>query len=78
MLPAAHARRPPAPSVAAAGGVAAARSNCPNGCRCSLSCCFTTSHAPPASAGIIGRLEHADSVSHDGWTEVMAVNLEGS
>eukprot|EP00887_Chlorella_sp_A99_P006831 scaffold2.g6831.t1 len=31
-----------------------------------------------ASAGVIGRLERADSVSHDGWTEVMAVNLEGS
>ncbi|EFN59245.1 hypothetical protein CHLNCDRAFT_50121 [Chlorella variabilis] len=31
-----------------------------------------------ASAGIIGRLEAAHAVSHDGWTEVMATNLEGA
>ncbi|PSC68695.1 2-deoxy-D-gluconate 3-dehydrogenase [Micractinium conductrix] len=30
------------------------------------------------SAGIIGRLERAEHVSHDGWTEVLAVNVEGS
>lgn len=30
------------------------------------------------SAGIIGRLERAEAVSHDGWTEVMATNVEGS
>lgn len=34
------------------------------------------SNAPPA--GVIGRLERAENVSHDGWTEVMAVNVEGS
>jgi hypothetical protein len=31
-----------------------------------------------ASAGVIGRLERAEQVSHDGWTEVFSVNVEGS
>lgn len=31
-----------------------------------------------ASAGVIGRLERAENVSHDGWTEVFSVNVEGS
>jgi NAD(P)-dependent dehydrogenase (short-subunit alcohol dehydrogenase family) len=30
------------------------------------------------SAGIIGRLERAEDVTHDGWLEVMATNVEGS
>ena len=32
----------------------------------------------PFAAGVIGRLERAENVSHDGWTEVFSVNVEGS
>lgn len=30
------------------------------------------------ASGVIGRLERAENVSHDGWTEVFSVNVEGS
>ena len=32
----------------------------------------------PTPPGVIGRLERAENVSHDGWTEVFSVNVEGS